>query len=653
MSTSLNAYDREIIYDTNVDYYIDKYKFAGELVFSFRFPEILHHISDCYCVDAEAESFELDCLKDNRKVVIAGTRNWITRKDAKGKDCIDVYTSMVIAIEIKYNELENVKALFSDEESTLKANVCTLLQNALEIALYRYNEKAGGSSFLTPSLNIVDRIELTLYKNYVEKRFRCCNYRSYEFKLAKDTEYPIMADKFQEPVENWRYFYNKSVYELKNKQYLDSIISAAISIETYSWGTLKKVLIEEEKIEDFATEEVDGEKKHLSATRLYKKLIDQGILKSTLSKSKMESKIQKVLDPRNDIMHGKRSVVGAWKSEAEIANKEIQELFGSFGEDVSPELFLEKNNQNGVIDEYRKYVLKSKEDGVPANDILSLAEKANRDFPDMELPKINIILALFMLGRTESAMERVRELMAESKNQSAIAVDLLIRMCKLPNLLDNTKKIMNLVEEKDERALAFIGFIIMECYNASGKKDKKLLVTALNNLTESNRKNYKYVLSKVLTCQVLEELGSEERFKYYKVFVEDFVYDFGFPLKCAEHALSLGDINETVHYMDIFIERFEKYHLTGIMIDFYLLSNDLANINNRVESIINVLQKNAEITGWLKNMEITFNKYRTVVLGPEIMFVDKISAFNKGEMPKGNIILGNPLDIIAGYVLFE
>lgn len=81
MPCSLNAVDKEIIYDTNIDYYIDLYKFAGELVFSFRLPDLLFHISDCYCIETGKDAFDLECLRDSRRVIIAGTRNWISYKD--------------------------------------------------------------------------------------------------------------------------------------------------------------------------------------------------------------------------------------------------------------------------------------------------------------------------------------------------------------------------------------------------------------------------------------------------------------------------------------------------------------------------------------------------------------------------------------------
>ncbi len=83
-------------------------------------------------------------------------------------------------------------------------------------------------------------MHLKFYLNYVEKRYLRCAYRSYELPIMKDTEEPIKIDSFNKRVENWRYFYNKSMFDFINKRYVDSIIAAAISVESYSWELLQK-----------------------------------------------------------------------------------------------------------------------------------------------------------------------------------------------------------------------------------------------------------------------------------------------------------------------------------------------------------------------------------------------------------------------------
>ena len=44
---------------------------------------------------------------------------------------------------------------------------------------------------------------------------------------------------------------------------------------------------------------------------------------------------------------------------------------------------------------------------------------------------------------------------------------------------------------------------------------------------------------------------------------------------------------------------------------------------------------------------------KTVPLEKAVPIVDKIAAFGKGEMPQGNIILGDPLNIVSGYYVIK
>lgn len=655
MSLSLNAVDGEVLYDTNIDFYIDMYKFAGELVFSFSFPEILYHLSDCYCVDVDDGAFELECLKSQRKVVIAGTRNWITPKNEDGESNISkakVFTSMIIAIEVKPKEMEDVISLFSENKDSIKSKISSLLQNAVEIALYRYNEKAGGTSFLTPSYKACDRIEVTLYKNYVEKRYKRCYCRFYDFKLIGESENPIKIEAFNEPVKNWRYFYNKSVNELLQKNYIDSIISAAISIEAFSWGIVEEQFVSEEKIEAYASEPKDGKDSFLSATKLYKKLIKDGYIKSTLSNTKLEDCIQKILNPRNDIMHGKRSVVGPWRVKAEEVNNLIKTLYTSLGQDISPECFLEKGDQNKDIGKYRKFVLTTNYNSdISLQEMNELSEKILDEFPHMELPKLNAIRYLIKSNIIDEALEKTRELMSETTNGSAIAVELW--QCFPQGYFDKKKDLFSMVLEKDERVLTIIGLEMLREYQREGRIDQSKLITALDYLREANKKNVKYVLTNIIACEVLEEMNSDERYKYYIQFVDIFTCDCIFPLMCCECAMRLEDANSMMKYLTVFADRFEKHHLIGIKADFYTIKIDLENIVNIAVSCISYLKNRNIGDADLLEIEKKINRNSSIPLKNSVQVLDCISVFDKGNMPQGNIIIGNPLNVVEGFYIYK
>ncbi len=657
MALSLNTYDGEIIYDTNIDYYIDMYGFSSELVFSFKLPELYHHISDCYCVDTEPDEFEIECLKHCRKVIVAGTRNWISHKDSNGQSNINLaefYTSMVIAIEIKKDELDSVISLFSKDADDLNVIATELLQNSLEVAFYRYNEKAGGKSFFTPSVKACDRVEMSLYKNYIEKRFKRCYYRLYEMELVRDTEEPIRVDSFMEKVDNWRYFYNKSLYELDNKRYIDSIVSAAISIEAFSWGIIQEKLKDEESIKEFASKE-DGSKRFLSATGLYKKLIDEGMLKSSLSKSKIEDLIQKVLNPRNDIMHGKRSVVGSWKKEAENTRILIQQLFSSFGTDISSDIYFEKGCQNQKIAEYRNYVLKSTNaEDYPAEEMLELSIKATNDFPYMELPKINVIRMLFVLGRKEEATDKMLLLLSKTDNASSVALDIMISIIKLPyDMWDTIDIIKDMVDDKDERMMAMLGIFYIKRYKQTGCNDNSFLLMAAEYINSSIQINNKYILAHVLKCYISEVYESYEHYGVYRSLVSRIDYDVGFPMRGAEIAMKLDNVNDVIFFLDIFIIRFKEYHVSGIAMDFFTITYTLKEIVDRVQGILMYLKNKDVDTLWLEKFEIMFNESKDIPLNPKKVVLDNVSVFDVGKMPQKNIIIGNPMNIAGGYVVIK
>ena len=655
MSQSLNSIDGEVLYDTNIDFYIDMYKFAGELVFSFSLPEILYHLSDCYCVDVNEEAFELECFRSSRKVVIAGTRNWITPKNENGEINISkaiVFTSMIIAIEVKPNEMEDVISLFSENEESIKCKISNLLQNAVEIALYRYNEKAGGTSFLTPSYKACDRIEVTLYKNYVEKRYKRCYCRFYDFKLIGESENPIKIESFNEPVKNWRYFYNKSVNELLQKKYIDSIISAAISIEAFSWGIVEEQFKNKEKIEAYASKTEDGKDSFLSATGLYKKLRRDGFIKSSLSNTKLEDCIQKILNPRNDIMHGKRSVVGSWRGEAEEVNILIKTLYTSFGQDISPECFLEKGEQNKDIGKYRKYVLTTNYNSdISLQEMNELSEKFLDEYPNMELPKLNIIRYLIKTNKIDEALEKTRELISETTNESAIVVEIWRSFPK--GCYSKKIDLLSMAIEKDERVLTVLGLETLREYQREGRIDQSKLIASLDYLREANKKNVKYVLTNIIACEVLEEMNSDERYKYYIQFVGIFTCDCIFPLMCSEYAMRLEDANSMMKYLSIFADRFEKFHLIGIKVDFYTIKIDLENIVNRAASCISYLRIRNIGDADIVEIEEKINQNKSIPLKNSVQVLDSISAFDKGNMPQGNIILGNPLNVVQGFYVYK
>ncbi len=650
MGLSLNSEEREIVYDTNIDYFIDLYNFAGELVFSFALPEILFHISDVYCVDVQENTFDNPMLSAERKVIIAGTRNWITRKDKDGRPNIintSIFSSMIIAIEVKKDEFKNVRDLFYENEDALQMKVRELLQNALEVVLYRYNEKAGGKSFLTPSYLDCDRVEVAFNQNLIGKRITRCYYRIYDFKLTRDSEESISIEAFNEPVNNWRYFFNKSQYELMRKKYVDSIISAAISVEAYSWGIVRDSFVEEETINEYASEEKDGKKTFLSATKLYKKLVDDGRISTNMSKTQLDDHIQKILNPRNDIMHGKRSIVGSWKSEAERSNKMIKEMFSSFGVDISEDLFWNKGNQNSEIVPYKNYVLRCLNEQFDSlNVMLEISEQIAKEYPEMEFPKVYMAKALFAMQQNEQAMHITKEIMSRSKNQSAIAIELWYSLRK--QFGSEIEQIMELVDEKDERAYTLLAYVNYNRFSSSKIKSRQILLEALNYTQKAYNIDSKYITNVCLMYNILKELGNDEYIEIAKEITDSFVESYMYPIFCSYYVMRAGNIEDALQYFSVFIDRFENYHYKGISFDLFSLECPVENILKMAEEIICFLEQKDVDNIMIANYKKRLDDCRKL---PLTSYINKEKIFRYGVegMPQGNIVYGRPLNVAQGY----
>ncbi len=320
--------------------------------------------------------------------------------------------------------------------------------------------------------------------------------------------------------------------------------------------------------------------------------------------------------------------------------------------DVSRDLYLEKGEQNREILDYRRYVLKiNSEEDLPPQELLELSEKANQDFPNMELPKVSIIRALLKKGDVYDALKRTKDLLKTSDNKSAIIVEVWLHM---PDKYSgDAEKLIDLFAEKDERVLSVQGMIYLHRYQESDTKEKQLLIDALNCFKEANKMDSKYTLSTVLACEVLKELNSEERFLYYRNFVKNLTMDYGFPLLCAEYAMLQDDVKETIQYFGIFIRRFEQYHLSGVKFDFYIKMYELNNIISRAERIVQYLQCKAENNEYLQECAVILEKNKHIPLRESVQATTIIQAFDKGEMPQGNIIVGEPLDIVSGFYIFK
>lgn len=650
MPISLNCKNKSISYDNRIDYYIDMNKFVAELVFSFELPVLLSHISECYCIEVSDESFELDILQSSRRLIVAGTRNWITtNSDNEALDIrcgkTEFYTSMVIALEIKKDEINDVIDMFSNTDvEELKVKHNTLLQNVLEIVLYRYNEKSGGDSFLTPSYKDCKHYNLAFYINHINKKHYRCHFADYHMELLDYSEDQIIDEEFTKEIVNWRYFYNKCKYEISRCKYIDSIISAAISIESYAWYVIRLNCKDDESITAFSKGE-DGE--FLSATGLFKKLKDSGWLNTSLSKSKLSSEVQRVLAPRNKIMHGESSVNNSWKTKAENICYSLTELYNDLGENVEVGHFLDNIDHNTNHYIYRDYVIKCN-NGFGSPEIMKEESlKIMKLLPETEVPKVQYIKALFELNKNNDAVAELKKLLESTFDKAEVLTSLYYSLLNKYGI-DETISLFEGIDEQDERVCGALAGLYLYKYK-NNKQDDSFPLIVIDYIQRAKNQNRKYLAPAYIEWDLYREMKNPNELLLIKNITDYIPQDYYMPLLMACHMMKENNTEQVVKYFDIFINRFRDYHYKGIMIDFMCFMYDLEYVKSLANQVLVYLSK--ENIGTISKQNELDESYDKPLEG--ICSVDYQIDFSKGEMPLQNLFYREIPMVGSGYYLYK
>ena len=655
MSISLNDKDEHVFYDKRIDYYIDKYRIAGELVFSVKLPVILSHFNDSYCFVSSEQSFEYDLLKEKRRIIVAGTRNWI-RKEIPGYKSLDemdhFFTSLLIAIEIKKKEINQVISLFKMKNDELSQIARSILQNALEMVLYRYNEKTEGDSFLIPSINECNRIDLSFFINFIGKRYLRCQFITFYPKLMGMSETPIKKLEFEKEIQNWKYFYNKSKYDLSCMRYVDSILASAISIESYAWSRVKNVFKTDREIEEYTTNLVEGEKKHLSATQLMKKLKKDKFLNTTLSSKQLEKKIQLILNPRNDIMHGKRSVDLSWKDNAIIANQYLNDLLSSF-ENGNQENCNPQGPDNSDLEfEYSEFMRKAVAQETTVRELKIRASEMMGKYPDLEFPKIQYIIALIREQQFESAKKTTIEIIPTISNESAFAIDLAVaymREKQFQFAIDT----LNMVSISDERVITALAFSYFSLYQINPSDNLNSLEEAERIIkTDVHSLPISYVLRYVVFLDIMIARKNDKMtYDLAKRLSSALKTDYLYPIISALFAIKTKDYDSVPYFVNQFFERLENNSYLGIVFDYYELKYDFDAIERYLGSIISIC---SQIGVSIDNLDSRINRFKGKKQEKREKYYkyDRINYFNSESLKHRNLVYSQLPDILGGYYIY-
>ena len=199
-----------------------------------------------------------------------------------------------IQLEIFEDEIDEISKYYSNNDNGIN-ELSSIFQNILLIFAHHYNETMGGEDFFKP---IADYYGLFVSSLYLEKNQKDSSGAiiSVSYSLPKLKNNKILdLDKIS-PIQ-WRYYLNRSKNSYNLYDNLDSILSGAISMESYIIWLIDKNGLKK-KFEDY--------KKGQSQISFFQEvsfLKRNKIIDNEKSK-KIKETFSKFKDHRNSIVHG-------------------------------------------------------------------------------------------------------------------------------------------------------------------------------------------------------------------------------------------------------------------------------------------------------------------------------------------------------------
>lgn len=201
-------------------------------------------------------------------------------------------SNIEIQLEIFDNEVKEIQEYYKDNNSILKLS--SIFQNILLVFSHIYNETLSGLEFFKPVADYYGPFVSALYLNKAEESSQCIIAGSYD--LEKINSGTILNIEKTKPTQ-WRLFFNRAKNSYNLYDNLDSILSCAISLESYVIS-----LIRDNKLEELFEIYKSG-KTQISFFQEVKFLKVNNIIDNVKQKN-MNETFSKFKDYRNSIVHG-------------------------------------------------------------------------------------------------------------------------------------------------------------------------------------------------------------------------------------------------------------------------------------------------------------------------------------------------------------
>ncbi|WP_338658806.1 hypothetical protein [Paraclostridium sordellii] len=329
--------------------YIEQNNIYGEILLNYDLPYFLNTKEACYEMELDTEFLE-GFPNKSRKMLINVERKWNENQGVALRGSTfsvgDRYgfqsSSIQIFIQIYEEEMDLINDLFKDIN-----NFQEIMQKSLELFIIKYNINMNGNHFVTPSVSDCSMRCIFLYKNWL--RFKEDINGHISPNVGSCTHYEMDEHIYNDSLEVdiYKYFLNKARYSKRNFDYIDTIVSGAIALESFVYSTIRCFLKSEEEVDAYTFD--NKKEKYYSVNQLIRKLIKDNYIinKNAISNTILAKHISNVLSPRNDLMHGKLRNLEGLNSRAKKSFESLSELFDNL--DINIEIRKPTINNNEII----------------------------------------------------------------------------------------------------------------------------------------------------------------------------------------------------------------------------------------------------------------------------------------------------------------
>lgn len=591
------------IYNLKIDELIEKENLYAEIILTYDLPYYLEDMDGVYKSILE-ENFFSKMIEKRRKIFFAIERNWVDKQNVYVKEStIEIgpegYTcqtsTVTICIQLYKEDLSILRRELVLSEDIIKE----IMQKTLEFIVFKYNEIMDGKHFFTPTYLDCSMICYMICKNYLEKKDILWQKVTPNDLIVNDNKnIQNIDEKLLKNIVTWKYFFNKTKHHFYCFEYLDAIISGAICIESYIYNILAENLKNEKEIEDFSTEKNEkGEKYALSLRRIIKKIRDNGWIKYTLSNTKMDKLLSKILEPRNNIMHGKHSFNFNLKENATKSYNALIEFFEMVStikntKYCQKEEYIYSINTNKFL-KYKQDIQKAlKERNIQKRN--NLIKKAITYYPDNQLGYRIIAIDLakqYLQTKSEETKLEFEKYINQSieksnnKNQS-----LLFKAYGFFIMKDYNKSFETLNEisreDIDERCIClYIQNSLAFCKGALNNENNRINIKRTYCLSRYH--NPTYDLLYIVAGDMFFDFGEYEKAKifYEKVYKKNTLNKF-LLLRILRCYKELNDYNNLLELIDDILKNeffiFDEYY----QIDFEEFYTSRLDFYNEIEDII-------------------------------------------------------------------